>query len=271
MTTQDSSNTMDPRIVSRMGASTPSTITVRGKDLCNELIGQIDLGAMAWLELTGQLPEPGQARLINAVLVTLVEHGLTPMALAARLTYMGAPESLQAAVAAGLCGMGTTFAGTTEGAARLLQDALRSAPADAAIDAVAARVVDDLMQAKKSIPGIGHPLHKPVDPRTPVLLSVARECGYHGRYVALMQAIAAQAAQRSGKVLPVNATGAIGAIACELGLDWRVCRGLSVMGRAVGLVGHLNEEVQQPIARALWESAEAACATNLAAAGTVED
>jgi citrate synthase len=256
---------MDKRIVSRMGSSTPSTITVRGKDLCDDLIGKIDLGAMAWLELTGQLPEPGQARLINAVLVTLVEHGLTPMALAARLTYMGAPESLQAAVAAGLCGMGTTFAGTTEGAARMLQDALRDAGQDVAIDELAARVVDGMRQAGKTIPGIGHPLHKPVDPRTPVLFALARECGYHGRYVALMEAIAAQAEQRSGKSLPVNATGAIGAIACELGLDWRVCRGLSVMGRAVGLVGHLNEEVRQPIARALWESTEEACAANLAA------
>lgn len=249
-----------------MGASTPSTITVRGKDLCDDLIGKIDLGSMAWLELTGQLPEPGQARLINAVLVTLVEHGLTPMALAARLTYMGAPESLQAAVAAGLCGMGTTFAGTTEGAARMLQEALRGAPEGAVMEEVAARVVDSMMQAKKTIPGIGHPVHKPVDPRTPVLFAVARECGYHGRYVALIEAIAAQAEQRSGKSLPVNATGAIGAIACELGLDWRVCRGLSVMGRAVGLVGHLNEEVQQPIARALWEAAEAASVANMAAA-----
>jgi citrate synthase len=256
---------MDSRIASRMGASTPSTITVRGHDLCTELIGRIDLGAMAWLELTGRLPTEAQSRLVNAVLVTLVEHGMTPMAMVARLTYLGAPESLQAAVAAGLCGMGTTFAGTTEGAARLLADAVRGAPADAQPADIAARLVPQLLEARKPIPGIGHPVHKPIDPRTPALFQVARETGYHGRYIALMEAIAAEAERRTGKSLPVNATGAIGAIACELGLDWRICRGLSVIARAVGLVGHLNEETQQPIARALWEHAEATVAANLAA------
>lgn len=256
----------DPHIVSAMGTSTPSSITVRGKDLCGELIGRIDLGAMAWLELSGQLPDAKQARLINALLVTLVEHGMTPMAMVARLTYFGAPESLQAAVAAGLCGMGTTFAGTTEGSARMLSEALRAAPPTASGAEIAADLVPAMLARREPIPGIGHPVHKPIDPRTPVLFQVARETGYHGRHVELMQAIAAEAEKRTGKCLPVNATGAIGAIACELGLSWRVCRGLTVMARAIGLVGHLNEEARRPIARALWEHAEASVAANAAAA-----
>lgn len=251
-----------------MGTSTPSTITVRGFNLSSELIGHIDLGGMAWLELTGKLPTAQQSRMFNAVLITLVEHGMTPMAMVARLTYMGAPESLQAAVAAGLCGMGTTFAGTTEGAARMLHAALRQAPPDEDVRDIARKTVDTLLQTKQPIPGIGHPLHKPIDPRTPALFEIARECGYLGRHIALMEAIAAQAGSRTGKTLPVNATGAIGAIACELNLDPRICRGLAVIGRAVGLVGHLAEELQHPIARPLWEATEAAVAANEAAAAT---
>jgi citrate synthase len=254
---------MDKRIASELCSSTATSIHVRGHDLCGELIGRLDLGGMAWLELTGRLPRPDEARLFNGMLITLVEHGLTPMALASRLTYMGAPESLQAAVAAGLCGMGTAFAGTTEGSARMLSAALRDAPPAADLQALAGQVVDRMAAEKRPIPGIGHPLHKPVDPRTTALFALAHECGFHGRHVALMEAVAAIASERSGKNLPVNATGAIGALSCELSLDWRVCRGLAVMGRAVGLVGHINEEIQRPLARAVWETVEHISASNL--------
>jgi citrate synthase len=239
-------------LTSRMGWSTPDRIVVQGRDLCRELLGRVSLGEMAWLEITGAPPTPDQAAVFEALLVTLVEHGATPMAIAARMTYFGAPESLQAAVAAGLCGMGSAFAGTAEGAAKLLQ----AAPRDGAVEEVAAAIVAEHAAAKRTIPGIGHPLHKPIDPRTPVLFGIAERHGFAGRHVALIQAIAAEAERRSGRALPLNATGAIGAIATELGLDWRLCRGLAVIGRAVGLVGHIAEELRNPIARRIWERVE---------------
>lgn len=241
---------------SDMGWSTSERIVVRGLDLPNEILGRVSLGDMAWLEIKGALPTPQQSAVFNALLVTLVEHGMTPMALAARLTYLGAPESLQAAVAAGLCGVGTTFAGTAEGSARILQEALRDPGARSDLGRVAAGIVSDHLAGKRPIPGIGHPLHKPIDPRTPRLFAVAEQNGFSGDHVKLIQLISGEAERATGKSLPVNATGAIGALASELGIDWRLCRGIAVIGRAIGLVGHIAEELKNPIAREVWERME---------------
>jgi citrate synthase len=256
----------DKPMISRMGASVPDRIWVQGKDLCGELLGKISFASMTWLELTGNLPTPEVTRLLDAMLLTLVEHGATPMAIATRLTYLGAPEALQGAVAAGLLGMGTTFAGTAEGAARMLYEALDEASPDQSKEAIAAALVERELSAKRQIYGIGHHLHKPIDPRTPVLFTIAEEQGYRGRYVALIEAIAQAAEARTGKSMPVNATGALGALCCELGLDWRLCRGLAVIGRAVGLVGHIAEELRTPIARQIWIETEERIARSVAVA-----
>jgi citrate synthase len=229
---------MNP-IRSELGWSTRERIVVRGKDLPGEILGTLNLGDMAYLELTGEIPDAKQSKLFNAMAVTLVEHGVTPSALAARLTYLGAPEAMQAAVAAGLCGLGSVFVGSMEGCAKLLFESIRDAK-----DAKA------IIAEQKRIPGLGHPLHKPVDPRTKRLFEIARETGFYGRYCELMEAIGKE------KNLVVNATGAIAALACELGLDWRAVRGIGVMARAIGLVGHLLEESRQPMAEAVWLKVE---------------
>lgn len=240
-------------IRSEMGWSTRDRIGVRGLDLVSDLIGKVSLGDVAWLEIMGALPTPDQSVLFNAMMVTMVEHGMTPNAIAARMTYLGAPESLNGAVAAGLCGLGTVFAGTAEGAARLLQEALAGAGPEPDLAALASRLVLDARARKAQIPGLGHPLHKPVDPRTPRLFALAREQGRFGNYCSLIELVAIEAERASGKSLPVNATGAIGAIASELGVDWRLCRGIAVMGRAIGLVGHIAEEIRNPVAREIWD------------------
>lgn len=246
-------------IHSDMGWSTVDRITVRGLDLPGEILGHLSLGDMAWLEIKGSKPTQAESTMFNALLCTLVEHGMTPNAIAARLTYLGAPESLQAAVAAGLNGMGTTFAGTAEGAARLLQSVLgtRAQPKSVPdLDAAAQAIVADYQQRKAIIPGIGHPIHKPVDPRTPRLFEIARHTGFSGRYVELLERVQRAAERSSGKTLPINATGAMGAILCEMDVDWRLARGIAVIGRAVGLVGHIAEELRNPIAREIWERIE---------------
>ena len=246
-------------IRSEMGWSTSDSITVRGLDLAGAILGRMSLGDMAWLEIKGTAPTPGESRLFNALLCTLVEHGMTPMAIATRMAYLGAPESLQGAVAAGLCGLGTTFAGTAEGAARLLIETLgtKSQPKQVAeLSAAARAIVAGHRERKAIIPGVGHPIHKPVDPRTPRLFEIAREAGFHGRYIELIQLVQQEAERASGKVLPLNATGAMGAVLCELDVDWRLARGIAVIGRAVGLVGHIAEELRNPIAREIWERVE---------------
>lgn len=239
-----------------MGSSTADRITVRGKDLVEDLIGKVSLGDMAFLELKGRLPSREESTVFNALAVTLVEHGMTPSAIATRMTYLGAPESLQGAVAAGLLGIGDRFGGSVEEAARTLQEALEGAGASPDMSALARQVVSLHKERKRPIAGLGHPVHKPIDPRTPKLFEIAADNGLSGRFVELMRAISAEASRSYGRELPVNATGAIGAIASELEIPWRVTRGLAVMARAIGLVAHVQEELEEPLAGEIWSRIE---------------
>ena len=239
-------------IKSDLSWSTTDKIVVRGRDLPGEILGHLNLGDMAFLELMARTPNAQESKMFNAMVVTLVEHGVTPSALAARLTYLGAPEAMQAAVAAGLCGLGSVFVGSTEGCAKMLFEAIKD---DKTIDlkALAKQIVAD----NKRIPGLGHPIHKPVDPRTVRLFQIGKETGFYGWYCQLIEAIGKE------KNMVVNATGAIGALACEIGLDWRAVRGLGVMARAVGLVGHLLEESRNPMAEEVWHRIEEEASSHL--------
>jgi citrate synthase len=212
---------MTKDIRSDIGWSTVDRIVVRGKDLPNEILGHLNLGDMAFLELTGRAPDAKQSKLFNAMVVTLVEHGVTPSAMVARLTYLGA--------------LGSVFVGSMEGVARILADAVEKG-----------KDAKTVLAENKRMPGLGHPIHKPIDPRSVRLFEIARQTGFYGKYCQLMEAIARE------RNITLNATGAIGALACELGLDWKIVKGLGVMARAVGLVGHLLEETRQPMAETLW-------------------
>jgi citrate synthase len=243
------------KLKSDLGWSTTDRIVVRGHDLV-DLIGKVPLGDFAFLELKGRLPTKQESKVFNAIAVTLVEHGMTPSAIAARLTYFGAPESLQAAVAAGLLGMGSRFGGSIEEAARTLQEALADLPPSADLRELARDIVTAYKKTKQPIAGLGHPVHKPVDPRTARLFAIAAENGLSGRYVELMTLISEEAGRAFDRKLPVNATGAIGAILSELEISWRVGRGLAVMARAIGLVAHIQEELEEPLAGEIWNRVE---------------
>jgi citrate synthase len=240
---------------SDIGWSTADSITIFGRDFPSEILGTLNFGDMAFLELTGRAPNAAESRMFNAMVVTLVEHGLTPSTIAARMTYLGAPEALQAAVAAGLCGLGSVFVGSVEGSARMLYEG-SDGREKASLEDIASDIVDRLDARKEILPGIGHPFHKPVDPRTPRLIEIAEETGFRRRYVDLVLTISAEAEKRKGRSLPVNATGILGALCCEMGFDWRICRGLGVMARAVGIVGHLLEESRKPLAQQIWYDTE---------------
>src|SRR5215471_949763 len=158
-----------------IGASDETTITVLGQNLADDLMGTVGFGELAFALVAGHRPTAGQRRLFEAVLVALAEHGLTPSAIAARLTLTGAPESVQGALAAGLLGGGSRFLGVTEDCGRFLAAALADAPEDPDWDELARAAVRARHAAGQRIPGLGHNVHRSGDPRTPVLVRIATE------------------------------------------------------------------------------------------------
>jgi citrate synthase len=201
------------------------------------------------------MPSPAQTAVVDACLVTLVEHGLTPSAIATRLVYSSANEAMQGAVAAGLLGVGSQFVGTVEGCAALLTRMLLAADGN---EAEAKRIVAEFRAGKRPIPGFGHPLHKPDDPRTPRLLGIAKDTGVAGRYVAALETLARAVDAGYGKHITINATGAVAAALGDCGVPVEIMRGFAILARCAGLVGHVHEEQKRPAMRALWEAADRA-------------
>jgi citrate synthase len=240
-----------------LGTSDADTITVLGQDLAGSLMGQVGFGELALWLVTQRRPSPSQVRVFEAALVALADHGFTPTAIAARLTYLSAPDSLQGALAAGLLGGGSRFLGVTEDAGRFLAGALAEAgeplPADdTGWDALALGAVRRARQARRIIPGLGHPVHKVTDPRTPALIRIADEEGLRGPHLRLFEAIGRVHPQVLGRTLPLNGAGACGAALADLGLPPELLRGFALLARAAGLLGQLAEEQRRPIAMDMY-------------------
>jgi len=236
--------------------ATAEDILVRGRSLPREILGKTTFTEMIYFHLTGRDPTPGQTAVLDACLVTLMEHGLTPSAITARLTYASAPEALQGAVAAGLLGVGSVFVGTSESCAELLVRIAGAADPRAEARTIARRA----REAGTRLPGFGHPLHRPVDPRTVALLALARDHGVFGAHCAALELLGAAVDDEAGRAIPVNATGAVAAVVADAGLPISILRGIALISRCAGLVGHLREEAESPTLRALWNGAEAAVA-----------
>jgi citrate synthase len=238
----------------RIATSTPDDIVVRGKSLCRDLLGKVSFTEMICFQVLGQVPSRAQTALVDACLVALMEHGLTPSVLAARLVYSSSPEALQGGVAAGLLAVGSRFVGTVEGCAALL--ARMVATPDPAGEA--ARIVAEHRAARQPVAGFGHNLHVPDDPRTPRLFALAREHGVAGRHVAAIELLSAALDRALGRHLTINATGAVAAVLADVGIPAEIMRGFALTARCAGLVGHIHEEQQQPAMVTIWEAAERA-------------
>ncbi|HEX2824313.1 MAG TPA: citryl-CoA lyase [Streptosporangiaceae bacterium] len=240
-----------------IGTSDPTTITLLGEDLAGSLMGQVGFGELALWLVTQRRPSAGEVRVFETVLVALADHGFTPTAIAARLTYLSAPDSVQGALAAGLLGGGSRFLGVTEDAGRFLAGTLAGAgdpaPADdAGWDALALEAVRQARAAGRFVPGLGHPVHKVTDPRTPVLIRIAEEEGLRGPHLRLFEAIGRVHPQVLGRTLPLNGAGTCGAALADLGLPIDLLRGFALLARAAGLLGHLAEEQRHPIAMDIY-------------------
>lgn len=240
-----------------LAMTTVDDVFIRDRSLCRELIGKLSFTEMLCFGILGKHPSPGVVRVVDACLVTLMEHGLTPSALATRLVYSSSPESMQSAVGAGLCAVGSLFVGTVEGAGRLVERMLAS-PHDLHSEAVA--IAKEHQSARRPLPGFGHPQHKPDDPRTPRLFEVARAAGVAGRHVEAIETLSKAVDEVYGKHITLNATGAIAALLGDAGVPCDIMRGFAIIARSAGLVAHVHEEQRRPAFGAIWEAADRAVA-----------
>jgi citrate synthase len=260
-----------PRFPTSLGTSDADTITLLGHDLAADLMGKVSFGELALWLVTQQRPTQQQVRVFEAVMVALAEHGFTPTAIAARLTYLSAPDSVQGALAAGLLGGGSRFLGVTEDTGRFLGDALATVGQggeggessrggggggggggelptdDAGWDVLALAAVRRAREAGRLVPGLGHPVHKVTDPRTPVLINIAEEAGLRGPHLRLFEAVGRVHPQVLGRTLPLNGAGVCGAALADLGLPVGTLRGFALLARTAGLLGQLAEEQRHPL------------------------
>ncbi|WP_262692736.1 citryl-CoA lyase [Kordiimonas aestuarii] len=232
---------------SAISTSTDKTITVRGKDLCAEVIGKTDFTSYFWFLVTGQEPNENQVFFANAVLAAIAEHGLVPSVVAARMTYAAAPEAFQGAVAAGLLGCGSVVLGSAEVAGRFIADLCQKAADGGDFETVAAEGVGALRAEKKPIPGFGHPLHAEGDPRANLLFSLAQKRGAEGPHIRMVQAVRKVLPDVIGRGLPINVNGAIPTVMLDVGFPLAALKGISLLARTASLIGHLQEESERGI------------------------
>ncbi len=229
---------------SAISTSDSERIVVRGRDLCDDIIGKVDFTSYFWLLVTGQEPSATQKKFADSVLAAIAEHGLVPSVVAARMTYAAAPEAFQGAVAAGLLGCGSVVLGSAEIAGRFLADVVADGDD---IDAAALRAVKRLRETKTPVPGFGHPLHADGDPRARKLLAMAHEENTVGPHIRALEAVKAAIPEVIGRPLPINVNGAIPAVMLDVDFPLGALKGISLLARTASLIGHLQEETERPI------------------------
>ena len=229
------------RPVTHIGQAYPDRIEVRGRDLAGDLMGRLTFTEYFHLLLTGEEPTEEQRYFLDLLLVAIAEHGMMPTNVAARMTLAADPESLQGAVAAGILGAGPVVLGTAEECARLLQE---PDPIEAAL-----RIRD----AGGKVPGFGHPVHKPVDPRAVRILELAHERGLYGPHVTIARSLRDDLAP-----LTMNVSMPIAAVMLDLGFRASAVKAVPILARAAGLLAHLAEEREHPLGFLMARAAEEA-------------
>ena len=244
--------------VSHISQAQPDSVEVRGRDLTGDLMGRLSFTEYFHLLLTGREPTDDQRFFLDVLLVAIAEHGMMPTNVAARMTLAADPGSLQGAVAAGILGCGTVVLGAAEACARLLAEGQARVAAGEAPEPVA----DDLAQAVRAaggrLPGFGHPVHRPLDPRAERILALADERGASGPHVRLARCLRDAAARAWGRPLTMNVSMPIAAVMLDLGFPAATVKAVPILARTAGLLAHLAEEQEQPVGFLMAARAEEA-------------
>ena len=235
--------------MTRISQAYSDRVAVRGRDLAGDLMGRLSFTEYFHLLLTGEESSEEQRYFLDLLLVSIAEHGLMPTNVAARMTLAADPQSLQGAVAAGILGCGPVILGTSEECARLLTSGREPL-----------EVARELHAAGEKVPGFGHPVHKPLDPRAERILELADERGVCGPNVALARAFRDAVHEVWGKPLTMNVSMPIAAVMLDLGFAVTAVKAVPILARTAGLLAHLAEEQERPIGLALAAAAEEAVA-----------
>ena len=244
--------------VTRISRASPDRVEVRGQDLAADLMGRLGFTEYFHLLLTGDEPTEEQRFFLDLLLVSIAEHGLMPTNVAARMTLAADPGSLQGAVAAGILGAGPVVLGTSAECARLLGELQAEVASGEKIGAVAAAAVRAFLDVGAKVPGFGHPLHRPVDPRAERILELADARGVSGPHVALSRALRDAVTETLGKPLTMNVSLPIAAVLLDLGFPPSAAKAVPILARTAGLLAHLAEEQERPLGFVLAARAAAA-------------
>ena len=244
--------------VTRISRAFPDRVEVRGRDLTGDLMGRLSFTEYVHLLLTGEEASEDQRFFLDLLLLSIAEHGLMPSNVAARMTLAADPESLQGAVAAGILGAGPVILGAAEDCARMLAGAQARVAAGEEPEAVAADIAREVHAAGGKMPGFGHPLHRPLDPRAERILALADERGVAGPHVELTRRLRSAVAAEWGRPLTVNVSLPIAAVMLDLGYSPDVVKAVPILARTAGLLAHLAEEREHPIGFLLATEAEGA-------------
>ena len=244
--------------VTRIAQGYPDRVDVRGRDLCGELMGSVSFTEYFHLLLTGSEPTDDQRFFLDVLLVAIAEHGLMPSNVAARITLAANPESLEGAVAAGILGAGPVVLGASEVCAQLLERAQAEVEAGGEPAVVARRLAQEIHDAGSRVPGFGHPVHRPVDPRAERIVELADERGLDGPHLVLARAFGAAVPEVWGKPLPMNVALPIAAVLLDLGFPASTVKSVPILARTASLLAHLAEEQERPIGFLLASKAEEA-------------
>jgi citrate synthase len=242
--------------VSRICQAYPDRVEVRGRDLCDDLMGRLSFTEYWHLLMTGREPTPEQRYFLDVLLVAIAEHGMMPSNVAARMTLAADPGSVHGAVAAGILGAGPVILGTSEACARLLEAAQARVAAGAPPEEAAAGLAAELRASGERAPGFGHPVHTPVDPRAERILELADARGVSDAHVRLARCFRDAVHEAWGRPLPMNVSMPIAAVLLDLGFPAASAKAIPLLGRTAGLLAHLAEEQEHPIGLALAGAAE---------------